>query len=144
MTRHRDPFLLGSSTGHDGETAVGKHPRPCAYYGQSTYTYSLAQGIQDGFLAPYPVRCVATAVDAVGWRTTPGMRDAHGRGSPDGEYGTEDFEASLSLLPHTEAFAKHPVDHLKATDLMAQTRVFCVDQEHGRCGARLSASPQSR
>ena len=101
-----------------------------AYYGAPIYTYSLAQGIQDGFLAPYQVRRVVTDVDAVGWRPTPGMKDVYGREIPDGEYGTKDFEASLSLIPRTEAVAKHLVEYLKATDLMAKTIVFCVDQEH--------------
>ena len=101
-----------------------------AYYGQPIYTYSLAQGIQDGFLAPYQVRRVVTDVDAVGWRPTPGQRDVYGREIPDGEYGTRDFEASLSLIPRTEAVAKHLVEYLKATDIMAKTIVFCVDQEH--------------
>ena len=100
------------------------------YSGAPIYTYSLAQGIQDGFLAPYQVRRVVTDVDAVGWRPTPGQRDQYGREIPDGEYGTKDFEASLSLIPRTEAVAKHLVEYLKATDIMAKTIVFCVDQEH--------------
>ncbi|WP_135230380.1 EcoAI/FtnUII family type I restriction enzme subunit R [Deinococcus fonticola] len=101
-----------------------------AYYGPPIYTYSLAQGIQDGFLAPYQVRRIVTDVDAVGWRPTPGMKDLYGREIPDGEYGTKDFEATLSLIPRTEAVAKHLVEYLKSTDLMAKTIVFCVDQEH--------------
>ncbi|WP_407543370.1 DEAD/DEAH box helicase family protein (plasmid) [Deinococcus radiomollis] len=101
-----------------------------AYYGDPIYEYSLAQGIQDGFLAPYQVRRIITDVDAVGWRPTPGQKDAYGREIPDGEYGTRDFEASISLLPRTEAVAKHLVEYLKQTDLMAKTIVFCVDQEH--------------
>ncbi|WP_293910015.1 EcoAI/FtnUII family type I restriction enzme subunit R, partial [Deinococcus sp.] len=101
-----------------------------AYYGQPIYEYSLAQGIQDGFLAPYQVRRVITDVDAVGWRPTPGQRDAYGREIPDGEYGTKDFESTLSLLPRTEAVAKHLVNYLQQTDLMAKTIIFCHDQEH--------------
>ncbi|MEF2277005.1 DEAD/DEAH box helicase family protein [Deinococcus sp. YIM 134068] len=101
-----------------------------AYYGAPIYEYSLAQGIQDGFLAPYQVRRVITDVDAVGWRPTPGMKDLYGREIPDGEYGTRDFEATLSLLPRTEAVARHLVAYLGATDLLAKTIVFCVDQDH--------------
>ncbi len=100
------------------------------YYGQPVYQYSLAQGIQDGFLAPYQVRRVITDVDAIGWRPTPGQKDAYGREIPDGEYGTKDFEASISLLPRTEAVAKHLVEYLRQTDLMAKTIVFCHDHEH--------------
>jgi type I restriction enzyme R subunit len=76
------------------------------------------------------VRRVITDVDAVGWRPTPGQRDAYGREIPDGEYGTKDFEATVSLLPRTEAMAKHLVEYLKQTDVMAKTIVFCHDQEH--------------
>ena len=101
-----------------------------AYYGQPIYEYSLAQGIQDGFLAPYQVRRIVTDVDAVGWRPEPGQRDAYGREIPDGEYGTRDFEATVSLLDRTETVARHLVSYLKATDVMAKTIVFCHDQAH--------------
>lgn len=101
-----------------------------AYYGPPIYEYSLAQGIQDGFLAPYQVRRVVTDIDALGWRPAPGMTDAHGRVIPDGEYGTKDFEATLSLIPRTEVVARHLMDYLRATDPLAKTIVFCHDQEH--------------
>ncbi|MGM9320872.1 EcoAI/FtnUII family type I restriction enzme subunit R [Deinococcus aquaticus] len=101
-----------------------------AYYGRPIYEYSLAQGIQDGFLAPYQVRRVVTDVDAVGWRPAPGQRDHYGREIPDGEYGTRDFEATLSMLDRTETVARHLVAYLKATDIMAKTIVFCHDQAH--------------
>lgn len=101
-----------------------------AYFGQPVYEYSLAQGIQDGFLAPYQVRRVITDVDAAGWRPTPGQRDAHGREIPDGVYGTKDFETSISLEARTQAVARHLVDYLRSTDIMDKTLVFCVDQDH--------------
>ncbi|UBV42610.1 DEAD/DEAH box helicase family protein [Deinococcus taeanensis] len=101
-----------------------------AYYGQPIYEYSLAQGIQDGFLAPNQVRRIVTDVDAVGWRPEPGQRDAHGREIPDGEYGTRDFEATVSLLDRTETVARHLVSYMKATDVMAKTIVFCHGQAH--------------
>ncbi|CAM4393986.1 EcoAI/FtnUII family type I restriction enzme subunit R [Deinococcus marmoris] len=100
------------------------------YYGAPIYEYSLAQGIQDGFLAPYQVRRVVTDVDAVGWRPTPGQLDAHGREIPDGVYSTKDFETSISLEARTQAVARHLVDYLRSTDIMDKTLVFCVDQEH--------------
>jgi type I restriction enzyme, R subunit len=101
-----------------------------AYFGEAIYTYSLAQGIQDGFLAPYQVRRIVTDVDAAGFRPHPGMTDVYGRKIPDFEYTTKDFERSISLLPRTEAVAKHLVDYLQKTDPMEKTLVFCVDQEH--------------
>jgi type I restriction enzyme, R subunit len=103
-----------------------------AFYGTPVYTYTLAQGIQDGFLAPYQVRRVVSDADATGFRPHPGMRDAFGREIPDGEYGTRDFETAVSLLPRTEAVAKHLVAYLEKTNMMDKTIVFCVDQDHAR------------
>ncbi|MGI8748486.1 MAG: EcoAI/FtnUII family type I restriction enzme subunit R, partial [Deinococcus sp.] len=101
-----------------------------AYFGQPIYQYSLAQGIQDGFLAPYQVRRVITDTDATGWRPTPGQLDAYGREIPDGVYETKDFERLVSLEPRTKAVARHLVDYLRSTNVMDKTLVFCVDQEH--------------
>ena len=101
-----------------------------AYFGNPVYTYSLAQGIQDGFLAPYQVRRIVSDADATGFRPHPGMMDAYGREIPDGEYGTKDFETSLSLLPRTTAIAKHLIEYMTKTDPMAKTIIFCANQDH--------------
>jgi type I restriction enzyme R subunit len=61
------------------------------YFGDPLYTYSLRDGINDGFLAPYRVHRVVTDVDAAGWRPTAGLRDRYGEEVPDEEYGTPDF-----------------------------------------------------
>jgi len=100
------------------------------YFGNPIYTYSLKQGIDDGFLAPYRVHRVVSSVDATGWRPKKGEKDKHGREIPDGEYGTGDFERVISLKSRTEAVAKHLSDYLMKTDRFAKTIVFCVDQEH--------------
>jgi type I restriction enzyme R subunit len=100
------------------------------YFGDPIYIYSLAQGIEDGFLAPYRVRRVVTDVDAVGWRPDPGLLDRFGREVPDGLYGTKEFERILSLLGRTEAIARHLSDYMRKTGRYAKTIVFCVDQEH--------------
>jgi type I restriction enzyme R subunit len=100
------------------------------YFGNPIYIYSLAQGIEDGFLAPYRVRRITTDVDAVGWRPDPGLLDRFGREVPDGLYETRDFERVVSLLGRTEAVARHLTDYLIKTDRHAKTIVFCVDQEH--------------
>jgi len=100
------------------------------YFGNPIYTYSLRDGIGDGFLAPYRVHRVVTSVDAAGWRPTKGDVDRFGREIPDQEYGTKDFERSLSLKARTEAIARHLTDFLEKTDPFAKTIVFCVDQEH--------------
>lgn len=100
------------------------------YFGNPIYTYSLRDGIDDGFLAPYRVHRIVTNVDAAGWRPTKGELDRYGRDIPDQEYGTKDFERSLVLKKRTEAIARHLTDFLERTDPFAKTIVFCVDQEH--------------
>ena len=101
-----------------------------AYFGSPLYTYSLAQGIEDGFLAPYRVHRIVTDLDAVGWRPTVGELDRFGRPVPDEEYQTRDFERVVALRARTEAIARHLTDFLKNTDRFAKTIVFCVDQDH--------------
>jgi type I restriction enzyme, R subunit len=100
------------------------------YFGNPIYTYSLRDGIEDGFLAPYRVHRVVTSVDAAGWRPSKGDLDRYGREIPDQEYGTKDFERSVALKSRTEAIARHLTDFLERTDPFAKTIVFCVDQEH--------------
>lgn len=101
-----------------------------AYFGSPLYQYSLRQGIEDGFLAPYRVHRVITTYDAAGWRPTKGQSDRYGQEIPDDEYQTKDFEKIVSLRARTEAVARHLTDYLKRTDRFAKTIVFCVDQEH--------------
>lgn len=101
-----------------------------AYFGASLYEYSLRQGIEDGFLAPYRVHRVITTFDAAGWRPTRGQIDRYGQEIPDEEYHTKDFERIVSLRARTEAVARHLSDYLKRTDRFAKTIIFCVDQEH--------------
>ncbi|WP_107789478.1 EcoAI/FtnUII family type I restriction enzme subunit R [Nitrosomonas nitrosa] len=100
------------------------------YFGNPVYTYSLRQGIEDGFLAPYRVHRVITTVDAAGWRPSKDELDRFGRPVPDDEYQTKDFERVIVLRARTKAIAKHLADFLKGTDRFAKTIVFCVDQEH--------------
>lgn len=100
------------------------------YFGDPIFEYSLAQGIEDGFLAPYRVRRVVLSPDAHGWAPTQGQLDLFGNEIPEGQYSTKDFERVVSLLTRTEAAAKHLTDYLRRTDRWAKTIVFCVDQEH--------------
>ena len=101
-----------------------------AYFGDPIYTYSLKQGIEDGFLAPYRVHRIITTWDATGWRPSQGELDRFGREIPEGEYHTRDFERIVALRARTDAIARHLTDFLKGTDRFAKTIVFCVDQEH--------------
>ncbi|MFB2595930.1 EcoAI/FtnUII family type I restriction enzme subunit R [Xanthobacter sp. TB0139] len=100
------------------------------YFGDPLYEYSLAQGIADGFLAPYRVHRVITDYDAAGWRPSRGELDRYGREVPDNEYQTRDFERVVALRARTRAIARHLADFMAETDRMAKTIVFCVDQEH--------------
>lgn len=100
------------------------------YFGDSVYTYTLAQGIEDGFLAPYRLRRVILSPDAHGWHADAGQLDRFGREIPEGLYETPDFERVVSLLGRTEAAAKHLTRYMRQTDPMAKTIVFCVDSEH--------------
>ena len=100
------------------------------YFGNPLYTYSLAQGIDDGFLAPYRVHRVVTQADAAGWRPSQGQVDRYGREIPDEEYHTKDFERVIALRARTDAIAKHLADFMRRTDRFGKTIVFCVDQEH--------------
>ena len=100
------------------------------YFGDAIYTYSLRQGIDDGFLAPYRVYRVIPDVDASGLQIDPGVLDRFGREIPPDLYGTKDFERLISLLSRTEVVAKHLTEYLKRTNRFDKTIVFCVDQEH--------------
>lgn len=100
------------------------------YFGDPIYEYSLKQGIDDGFLAPYRVRRVVLSPDAFGWAPDQGQLDLFGREIPEGLYTTEQFERVVSLLTRTEAAARHLTEYLRRTDPMAKTIVFCVDSEH--------------
>ena len=100
------------------------------YFGNPIYTYSLKQGIDDGFLAPYRVHRIVTQWDAAGWRPSKDELDRYGREIPDELYGTADFEKRVALRARTQAVARHLTDFLNKTGRFAKTIVFCVDQEH--------------
>ena len=92
------------------------------YFGNPIYTYSLRQGIEDGFLAPYRVHRVVTTWDAAGWRPSQGELDRYGRAIPDEEYQTKDFERRVSLCER----ARRPSPrHL--TDFLAPHRPLRQD-----------------
>jgi type I restriction enzyme, R subunit len=100
------------------------------YFGNPIYEYSLRQGIDDGFLAPYRVHRVVTEWDAAGWRPSRNELDRYGRAIPEDEYQTKDFERVIALRARTEAIAAHLTEFMRKQDRFAKTIVFCVDQEH--------------
>lgn len=101
-----------------------------SYFGDPIYSYSLRQGIDDGFLAPYHVHRVITSYDYAGWRPSQGELDRYGHAIPEMDYQTKDFERKVALQVRTEAIARHLTAFLKSTDRFAKTIVFCVGQEH--------------
>lgn len=100
------------------------------YFGNPIYQYSLKQGIDDGFLAPYRVRRVVIDVDATGWTPTKGQKDAKGEVIPEDFYETPDFEKVIVLPERTKAMAQYLTRFLQNTDPFGKTIVFCVDQAH--------------
>lgn len=100
------------------------------YFGNPLYTYSLAQGIEDGYLAPYKVHRVTTTFDALGWRPSADDLDRYGRTIRDQEYQTGDFERAVALKARTTAIARHITNTLKKNGRFGKTIVFCVDEPH--------------
>ena len=101
-----------------------------SYFGEPIYTYSLKQGIDDGFLAPYKVLRVGLDKDLEGWRPTAGQRDIYGYEIDDREYNTKDYDKNLIIDERTNAVAKRITRFLKENDRFAKTIVFCVDIDH--------------
>ena len=100
------------------------------YFGKPIYEYSLKQGINDGFLAPYKVVRVGLDKDLMGYRPEAGKRDDYGYEIDDREYNTKDFDKNLVLDERTKTVAKKITEFLKNTDRYSKTIVFCVDIEH--------------
>ena len=122
-----------STATHVGLTATPKETEDVSnatYFGDPVYTYSLKQGIEDGFLAPYKVVRVDLDKDLQGWRPTKGQYDKNGELIEDRIYNQQDFDRTLVIEERTQLVAKIISDHLKATDPMAKTIVFCQDIDH--------------
>ena len=116
-----------------GMTATPKETKGVSnidYFGEPVYTYSLKQGIEDGFLAPYKVIRVKPNVDVYGWRPTAGAVDDNGELIDDRVYEKQDFDRELVIKERTEIVAKKITQFLKETDRYSKTIVFCVDIDH--------------
>ncbi|MEM9518967.1 MAG: DEAD/DEAH box helicase family protein [Actinomycetota bacterium] len=100
------------------------------YFGEPIFEYSLAQGIEDGFLAPYTVRRVVLSADAFGFAPEQGELDLFGNEIPSQLYETSQFERVVALLSRTETAAAHLTEYLKRTDRHAKTIIFCVNSDH--------------
>ena len=117
-----------SSATHVGLTATPKETTDIStshYFGDPVYTYSLKQGIDDGFLAPYKVIRIDFDKDLQGWRPESGKTDKHGQVVEDRIYNVKDFDRTLILEKRTELVAQKITDYLTATDPFQKTIVFC-------------------
>ena len=121
-----------------GATQIGMTATPketvdvsnITYFGEPIYTYSLKQGIEDGFLAPYKVVRVSLDRDLEGYRPERGKLDEDGYEVEDKEYTMHDFDRTIVIDERTKVVAKRIAEYMKSTDRMARTIVFCVDTEH--------------
>jgi type I restriction enzyme R subunit len=100
------------------------------YFNEPVYTYSLKQGIDDGFLAPYRVVRIGLNVDLEGWRPDKGKLDKHGNPIEDRIYNRKDYDKNLIIEERTELVAKKLTEFLKGYDRYAKTIVFCTDIDH--------------
>ena len=123
-----------SSATQIGLTATPKETKDVSnmdYFGEAIYTYSLKQGIEDGFLAPYKVVRVSLDKDLEGYRPEKYKRDKYGNELEDRIYNKKDFDRNLVLEKRTKIVAKYVSDYLKANDKrMAKTIFFCTDIDH--------------
>ena len=122
-----------SSATQIGMTATPKETKNLSnieYFGEPLYTYSLKQGIDDGFLAPYKVLRVGMNIDLEGYRPEKNKTDINGEIVEDRLYNTKDFDRNIVIDERTMLVAKKVMEFLKSSDPYAKTIVFCVDIEH--------------
>lgn len=121
------------SATHIGLTATPRETKTVSnteYFGEPIYTYSLKQGIEDGFLAPYKVIRVGINVDLEGWRPEEGQMDKDGNIIDDRLYNTKDYDRNLVIDERTNTVARKVTEFLNKTSPFDKTIVFCVDIEH--------------
>lgn len=114
-----------------GMTATPKETKyisNLSYFGEPVYTYSLKNGIEDGFLAPFKVINITTDIGE-GWRPLKGQRDKLGNEIPDRIYTNSDFDYNIILEDRTRQVAEEITRYLKSTDRMAKTIVFCPTED---------------
>jgi len=129
----REVLAYFTSATHIGLTATPRETKDVSnftYFGEPIYTYSLKQGIEDGFLAPYKVIRIVTDVDALGYTPEKGKVDENGVLIEQRQYNTKDFDRNMVLKKRTNFVAAKVWEYLKGTDSMAKTIVFCDDQDH--------------
>lgn len=107
-----------------------KYVSSTSYFGEPVYTYTLKQGIEDGFLAPYKVVRIDIDKDVFGWTPPPGMKDDLGQEIEHREYNQKDMDKILVLNQRTKLVARRVMQYLNATDPFSKTIIFCEDIDH--------------
>lgn len=107
-----------------------KYVSSTTYFGEPVYTYSLKQGIEDGFLAPYKVVRIDIDKDVLGWVPPKGMKDDLGQEIEHREFNQADMDRILVLNQRTKLVARRVMQYLHATDPFAKTIIFCEDIDH--------------
>ena len=121
-----------SSATHIGMTATPKETRyqsSIGYFGEPIYTYSLKNGIEDGFLAPFKVINITPNIGDE-WRPTKGQKDIYGNEIEDRIYNNSDYDYNIVIEDRIREVAQEITNYLKSTDRMAKTIVFCADETH--------------
>lgn len=125
-----DYFTEATHIGCTATPIETKEASSFTYFGEPIYEYSLKQGIDDGFLAPYKVIRIGLDKDLEGYRPEAGKVDKHGYEIEDREYNVKDFDRSIVIDDRTRVVASKISEFLKKTDRFSKTIVFCVDIEH--------------
>ncbi len=132
-SRWRKILEYFSGATHIGMTATPKETKEVSnidYFGEPIYTYSLKQGIDDGFLAPYKVIRVGMDVDLMGWRPEKGQTDDDGNEIEDREYGSSDYDKNIILVKRTRQVAARITKWLNENGRFSKTIVFCTGVNH--------------
>ncbi|MNG81195.1 Type-1 restriction enzyme R protein [compost metagenome] len=122
-----------SGATHIGLTATPKETKEVSsitYFGEPVYSYTLKQGIEDGFLAPYKVVRIDFDKDLQGWRPPKGTRDKNGELIEDRVYDLKDMDRDLVIEARTQLVARKVTEYLTATDPFQKTIIFCDDIDH--------------
>ena len=130
-SRWRRILEFFSSATQIGMTATPKETKYISnlnYFGEPVYTYSLKEGIEDGFLAPFKVINIMTDIGD-GWRPRKGQRDIFGNEIPDRIYTNSDYDYNIVIEDRIEQVAQEITRYLKSTDRMAKTIVFCANED---------------
>jgi len=132
-SKWREILAYFNKATHIGLTATPKETTEVSnidYFGEPIYTYSLKQGIDDGFLAPYKVVKVTLDIDAEGWRPPKGFLDKNRNPVEDRIYNRTDFDKNIVIDERRQSVAKKITEFLKGYDRFAKSIVFCIDIEH--------------